>query len=109
MGNRAPDCEDRRANDVVRAAEARAQAGQFLAYAVVGTVATLVHYSLLIALVQAAGMDPLFSSTAGFVVGGVTAYFLNYTAYRHKLRFPHVDSQKDSVTFCIRSILAATQ
>ena len=24
-----------------------------------------------------------------------------YTAYRQKLRFPHVDSQKGSVTFCI--------
>jgi putative flippase GtrA len=50
---------------------------QLAAYASVGAVATLAHYAVLIALVEAAGWRPVPATLCGYVVGGVIAYILN--------------------------------
>ncbi|MEZ0214280.1 MAG: GtrA family protein [Xanthobacteraceae bacterium] len=46
-------------------------------FAAIGAVGTLAHYTVLIALVQAAGLDPVAGSTAGFLAGLVVNYTLN--------------------------------
>lgn len=51
---------------------------QFIGFAGVGIIGTAGHYATLIGLVQLAGLIPLLASTAGFVVGAVINYFLNY-------------------------------
>ena len=51
---------------------------QFVGFAGVGVIGTAGHYATLIGLVQLAGLIPLLASTAGFVVGAIINYFLNY-------------------------------
>lgn len=51
---------------------------QFVGFAGVGIIGTAGHYATLIGLVQLAGLIPLLASTAGFVVGAIINYFLNY-------------------------------
>lgn len=52
-------------------------ARQFLRFAAIGAVATAVHYAILIALVEGAGMDLLPSTSIGFIAGAVVSYTLN--------------------------------
>jgi len=47
------------------------------AFAGVGVVAAVVHYGLLVALVEAGGADPVPATLAGYVGGGVVSYLLN--------------------------------
>jgi len=51
---------------------------QFVGFAGVGVVGTAGHYATLIALVHLVGLVPLLASIAGFVVGAIINYFLNY-------------------------------
>jgi putative flippase GtrA len=51
---------------------------QFLKFATAGGIATSLHYVVLILLVQAAGIDPVAASGAGFGLGAVSNYLLNY-------------------------------
>lgn len=51
---------------------------QFLIFAGVGVIGTAGHYAVLIVLVQYAGARPLLASTAGYVVGAIINYILNY-------------------------------
>lgn len=51
---------------------------QFLMFAAVGAVGTAGHYAVLIALVQLAGVPATIATTAGFAVGAVINYWLNY-------------------------------
>ena len=51
---------------------------QFLRFAGVGAIGTLAHYGVLIILVQGAGAGAVPASTAGFVVGALINYILNY-------------------------------
>jgi putative flippase GtrA len=51
---------------------------QCLKFATAGGIATSLHYAVLILLVQAAGIDPVAASGAGFAVGAVSSYLLNY-------------------------------
>jgi putative flippase GtrA len=51
---------------------------QFLRFAGVGVIGTGAHYLVLVSLVQFAGMNPIFASMVGFVIGGLVNYFLNY-------------------------------
>lgn len=51
---------------------------QFLRFASVGIVGTIVHYVTLTALVEFVHAGPVFSSSLGAVFGAVTNYFLNY-------------------------------
>ena len=43
---------------------------QLSTYALVGAVASLVHYSLLVALVELGAIPPVPAALAGYVVGG---------------------------------------
>jgi putative flippase GtrA len=55
----------------------RAVARQFAAFSGVGLVAALVHYGLLVGLVEGAGLAPVPATLAGYVAGGVVSYRLN--------------------------------
>jgi putative flippase GtrA len=50
---------------------------QFAAFSGVGVLAAVVHYGLLIALVEAAGWNPVTATLAGYVAGGIMSYGLN--------------------------------
>lgn len=52
-------------------------ANQFGAFFGVGLVAALVHYGLLVALVEGGGVDPVAATLAGYVAGGLASYALN--------------------------------
>lgn len=51
---------------------------QFLLFALVGCAAAVGHYGVLILLSEAFAVAPVAASAAGFVVGGVISYTLNY-------------------------------
>ena len=51
---------------------------QFLRFAGVGAVGTLVQYAMLALLVELAGLGPTLASGIGFVGGAFTNYYLNY-------------------------------
>ncbi|MBA1158403.1 GtrA family protein [Microvirga mediterraneensis] len=50
---------------------------QFTAFFGVGVAAAVVHYGLLIALVEGAGTHPVPATLAGYVAGGLVSYVLN--------------------------------
>lgn len=50
---------------------------QLATYASVGAVATIAHYAILIALVEAGGWRAVPATLCGYVAGGVVAYVLN--------------------------------
>lgn len=52
---------------------------RFLRFAAVGALGTAAHYSLLLALVEGAGVDPVAGSVAGFLLGALVNYTLNRT------------------------------
>ena len=50
---------------------------QFAAFSGVGVVAAVVHYGLLVGLVELAGWGPVAATLAGYVAGGIVSYALN--------------------------------
>ena len=58
--------------------QARLIIRQFLTFAGVGAIGTTGHYITLILLVQFADVLPVYASSAGFVVGALINYILNY-------------------------------
>lgn len=50
---------------------------QLATYASVGVGATIVHYAILVGLVEGAGWRPVPATLCGYVAGGVVAYMLN--------------------------------
>ncbi len=62
---------------------------QFRAFFGVGLIAALVHYGLLILLVEWRRLDALVATIAGYIAGGIVSYMLNrmltYTAERGHL------------------------
>jgi putative flippase GtrA len=54
-----------------------AVARQFAAFSGVGLVAAVVHYGLLIGLVELGRVDPVPATLAGYVAGGVVSYAMN--------------------------------
>jgi putative flippase GtrA len=50
---------------------------QFVAFFGVGVAAAVVHYGLLIGLVEGAGAHPVPATLAGYVAGGLVSYGLN--------------------------------
>jgi putative flippase GtrA len=52
-------------------------ARQFATFSGVGVVAAVAHFGVLIALVEATGMDAVRAALAGYVAGGVVSYVLN--------------------------------
>ena len=65
---------------------------QFFSFAAVGVVGTAAHYSTLIALVQFMHVNPVVSSGAGFIVGALVNYALNY-----RLTFRSTKLHRDSM------------
>ena len=65
---------------------------QFFSFAAVGVVGTVAHYSTLIALVQITHVNPVVSSGAGFVIGALVNYALNY-----RLTFQSTKLHRDSM------------
>ena len=47
-------------------------------FAAIGAVGTGGHYAVLISLVQLLSVDPVIATTAGFAVGALINYVLNY-------------------------------
>ncbi|MBY0563986.1 MAG: GtrA family protein [Hyphomonadaceae bacterium] len=74
--------------DLVRRFAATNLAQQLVRFVAVGAVATAVHYAILIALVELAGMPPVFSTTAGYAAGTVVSYVLN-RRFTFKSNAPH--------------------
>lgn len=54
------------------------QIRQFAMFVAVGCAAAIGHYGLLVVLVELAHAPAVPSSAAGFIVGGVISYLLNY-------------------------------
>jgi putative flippase GtrA len=52
-------------------------ARQFASFFGVGLLAAVVHYGLLLSLVEGYRLDPVRASLAGFAAGGVVSYLLN--------------------------------
>ena len=50
---------------------------QFTSFVGVGLIASSVHYTLLVMLVQVGGLAPVPSALCGFTMGGVVSYRLN--------------------------------
>jgi putative flippase GtrA len=68
-------------------------AREFAAFAVVGAAATLCHYAIMVALIEAAGVGPVAASCVGAVAGALVSYRLNYThtfasTQRHVVALP---------------------
>jgi putative flippase GtrA len=51
--------------------------GQIAAFTGVGVVAAIVHYGLLVGLVEVGGVKPVPATLAGYVAGGFVSYILN--------------------------------
>lgn len=51
---------------------------QLLRFALVGVMGTLVHYIVLVLLVELAGFSALWATSCGALSGAVVNYFLNY-------------------------------
>lgn len=64
---------------------------QFLMFAAVGVVGTVGHYITLVILVSAFDEDAVYSSVAGFLVGALINYWLNYHV-TFKSNSRHIDT-----------------
>ncbi len=64
---------------------------QFLSFFWIGILAAIVHYSVLIGLVEAANRPVVASTLIGYVGGGLVSYFLNRT-HTFRTGRPHVES-----------------
>lgn len=89
----------------LRGLSSRPLARQFVAFSGVGVVATLLHYAVLVALVEGAGADPVPATLAGYAAGGIVSYALNRSVTYASLR-PHREATwrfalVASVGFCI--------
>jgi len=73
---------------------------QFARYAAVGAVGTLVHYAVLVALVQPRAADPVVASTIGFGGGAVVNYLLNYYL-TFRSRAPHREALAKFMTVAL--------
>jgi len=76
---------------------------QFLTFTGVGAVGTAGHYLTLILLVELFSLDPVVSTTMGFVVGALVNYILNY-----KYTFVSNKSHRETlIKFFIVAIIGA--
>lgn len=50
---------------------------QFIAFTIVGSVATAVQYLILVLLVELVNFQPVLASSIGFIFGGIVSYCLN--------------------------------
>ena len=63
----------------------------FLRFAGVGAVGTIAHYTLLVFLVEALGLQPVLGSSLGFLLGAAVNYSLNYR-YTFASRKQHTET-----------------
>ena len=63
-------------------------ARQFVAFFGVGVAAAVVHYGLLISLVEGLGSHPVPATLAGYIAGGLVSYVLN-RKHTYESRRPH--------------------
>jgi putative flippase GtrA len=66
-------------------------ARQFSAFSLVGIVAAVVHYGMLIGLVELAHTGPVPATLAGYVFGGIVSYSLN-RRYAFRSDRPHAEA-----------------
>lgn len=59
------------------ASAARSHSRQAAAFVGVGLVAAVVHYGLLVSLVEGYRLEPVRATLAGYVAGGIVSYLLN--------------------------------
>lgn len=64
---------------------------QFVAFFGVGLIAAVVHYGLLIGLVEIFFYDPVSATLAGYVAGGLVSYVLN-RLYTYDAERGHLDA-----------------
>ncbi|OME12882.1 GtrA family protein [Paenibacillus odorifer] len=50
---------------------------QFIKYALVGAIGTILHTSILVFLVEKEGFQPLIGSSAGFIASLIVSYYIN--------------------------------
>lgn len=78
-------------DEKVESASLIALLAQFLGFAGVGVIATLLQYVVLVLLVQIAGVNTTLSSAVGYVAGALTSYALNYR-YTFRSNRKHMES-----------------
>jgi len=61
---------------------------QFLNFVIVGLAAAVVHYSVLIGLVEGGGAGTIAATLAGYICGGVVSYLLN-RRFTYESERPH--------------------
>jgi putative flippase GtrA len=66
-------------------------ARQFATFFGVGLLAAVVHYGLLIGLVEAWRVDPVRAALAGYIAGGVLSYALN-RQFTYRSDRPHAEA-----------------
>lgn len=66
-------------------------ARQFVAFFGVGLVAAIVHYGLLMLMVEAFFYDPVSATLAGYIAGGLTSYVLN-RLFTYKAERGHLEA-----------------
>lgn len=66
-------------------------ARQFVAFFGVGVVAAIVHYGLLVGLVEIFFYDPVSATLAGYVAGGLVSYVLN-RLYTYEAERGHLEA-----------------
>jgi putative flippase GtrA len=64
---------------------------QVLAFTGVGVIAAIVHYSLLVGLVELMGWRAVPATLVGYVCGGVVSYLLNRT-HTYRSERPHEEA-----------------
>jgi putative flippase GtrA len=69
----------------------RAIGRQFAAFFGVGLVAAVVHYGLLVGLVEGGVAGPVPATLAGYVAGGLVSYALN-RRHTYRSRRPHAEA-----------------
>ena len=66
----------------------RAPAREVAAFVAVGLLAAIVHYGLLLSLVEGYRLDPVRAALAGYVAGGLVSYLLN-RRHTYRSERPH--------------------
>lgn len=67
----------RKHQEALRRAVAQINPAQFLRFAVVGGIATIIQFSILVALVELAHANELIANAIGFVIAATANYLMN--------------------------------